>query len=384
MKKLYIIIVVVIIFLLSSFFIYINIEKNKTENNSNQIIEEKIYPKEYSFTLLGTGDALLHNPVYDIALESDGTYNFDGIFTEIDDTILNADLAYINQETVFASPPYSSYPRFNTPSDWGDTLIKYGFDLISLANNHSMDQGEKGALESISYWESKDEVNAVGMASSFEIRDNIKIEEINNIKYAFLSYTFSTNGLPVPKGKEYLANMYSKELAQTHIDSVKNETDIIIVAMHWGTEYTDEPNEYQKDVANELSEMGVDIILGNHPHWMQPIEKINDTIIVYSMGNFISNQMILASNSYYSWSVAMGAFVTMDINKIVSENNEEIYIDNINVELLFHHKENKRYKIIPFDQMNESYHKDYISLYEEHKERMTSLYSEVTVSPLTN
>ncbi len=346
---------------------------------------EEVWPKESSFTLLGTGDALLHNPIYDIALQPDGSYDFSEIFTEIKGTIEEADLAYINQETVFASPPYSSYPLFNTPSAWGDALIENGFDLISLANNHSMDQYGSGAKESIAWWEAKEDiVYTSGMASSFEKRDNIRIEEINGISYAFLSYTYGTNGMPIPTGEEYLTNLYSKELAQKHIESVRDNVDVIIVAMHWGNEYTSSPNTYQTTVAQELADMNVDIIMGNHPHWMQPITRINDTVVVYSMGNFISNQMIIANQAAYTWSVATGGFVTMDINKKEYEDGtSEITINNINVELLFHHKDNYgHYKIIPFDQMNTGYHWNYVNLYNEHKTRMTSMSDEVTVSPL--
>ncbi len=358
---------------------------------NDEVPEDKepveIWPKESSFSLLGTGDALLHNPIYDIALQSDGSYDFSEIFTEIDDTIKEADLAYINQETVFANPPYSSYPLFNTPSAWGDALIENGFDLISLANNHSMDQLGSGAKESLAYWETKqDLVYTSGMHTSFEDRDNIRIEEVNGISYAFLSYTYGTNGMPIPAGEEYLANLYSKELAQKHIDSVRENVDVIIVAMHWGNEYQANPNTYQTTVAQELADMDVDVILGNHPHWMQPITRIDDTVVVYSMGNFISNQMIIANQSTYTWSVATGGFVTMDINKTEYEDGTiDIEVNNINVELLFHHKDNYgHYKIIPFDQMTTDYHYNYVSLYEEHKDRMTSMSDEVTVTPLTN
>ncbi len=388
-KKVLLTIISFTVISLSSLGLYLKffheITIQKSINIDDTILEEK-WPKEYSFNLLGTGDALLHNPVFDIALQPDGSYVFDDVFTEIGDTIKDADLAYINQETVFStSKPLSSYPLFNTPSDWGDALIEQGFDLISLANNHSMDMGGVGAKESIAYWESKD-VYATGMASSFEKRDNIKIETINGISYAFLSYTYGTNGMPIPTGEEYLANLYSKELAQMHIDSVRDEVDIIIVAMHWGSEYNATPNTYQTTVANELAQMDVDIILGNHPHWIQPIEIIDDTVVVYSMGNFISNQMIIANQSPYTWSVATGCFVTMDVNKTVYEDGTiETDVSNINVELLFNYKSPERtYKIIPFDQMNTGYYSNYVSLYETHKERVTSLSDEVTVSPLVN
>ncbi len=385
--KILLIIFTFLIASLGSLAIYMHyfyqIDKNPDDLPNNEPPAE-VWPKETSFSLLGTGDALLHNPIYDIALRSDGSYDFSEIFTEISSTIQSHDLAYINQETVFASPPYSSYPLFNTPSAWGDALINNGFDLISLANNHSMDQLGSGAKESISYWESKPEVYTAGMASSYEKRDNIRIEEINGISYAFLSYTYGTNGMPIPSGEDYLVNLYSKELAMQHVNSVRDTVDVIIVAMHWGNEYQDTPNTYQKTVAQELADMNVDIVLGNHPHWMQPIEIIDDTVIVYSMGNFISNQMIIANDPTYTWSVATGGFVTMNINKTLYEDGtSEINISDINVELLFHYKSPQRtYKIIPFSQMNETYHWNYINLYEEHKTRMTSMSDQVTVTPL--
>lgn len=386
-KALIIIIIIVLTFLILGSFAYLNYSgKKEVIINENDVLEndedevETVYPITESFSLLATGDALIHNVIFYQYASRD--YDFTGIFSEVTDYINQFDVKYINQETVFADGAYSGYPLFNTPSSWGDAMIYAGFNLFSLATNHSYDMFSSGAFDNVSYWKSQIGVGYAGMNDSSE--REYYITNVNGITYGFLSYTEHTNGLSISSDYSYLVDVYSEELAQSDIDYLRDLVDVVIVAMHWGTEYTSEPNTFQKETAQDLADMGVDIILGNHPHWIQPIEYIGDTLVIYSMGNFISNQISLISSSYYTESVAVGAMVSMDVNKVTYETGEsEVYTDNINVELIYSYRaSNGDYFVIPFSKMDETYNSDYITIYEKHKERITMYSDLVNVNPL--
>ncbi len=357
-----------------------NITDNKQTDIKKDIKEEKEEEEEEipekKISLLATGDAVIHSGIYKAAKTNDG-YDFNSMLSMLSDIIPKYDISFINQETPFADKEPSNYPTFNTPHEWGDALINVGFNMVSLSNNHSMDQGEQGVLDTLNYWNTTN-VYHNGMASSFKEQTSYEIEEKNGITYAMLAYTKGTNGINVPSGKEYLVNVYSYELAKKDIEKLRDNVDVLIISMHWGDEYQASPNDYQSQVAQELASLDVDIVLGNHPHWIQPIEYIDNTLVIYSMGNFISNQMSIAHKYPYTESVTVGAMVTMDIIK-----KEDIIIDNISVELIYSYlSPNNEYLVIPFSKMNESYASNYIDLYEEHKTRITSLSDLVSVVPL--
>lgn len=360
-------------------------EENIFINNENEEIEleEEIitWPQTTSFSMVTTGDALIHESIY-LQYETSDGYDFSGVFTMVEDYINQYDIKYINQETVFASGSYSGYPLFNTPSQWGDAMIDAGFNLFSLATNHSYDQFSTGAIENVTYWKSQTGIGYAGMNLEDD-ETNYYIEEVNGITYGFLSYTEHTNGLTVPDDSSYLVDVYSEEKASSDVEELSQLVDFVIVAMHWGTEYTSEPNSDQTKMANELSNMGVDIIIGSHPHWTQPIDYIGDTLVIYSLGNFLSNQLTLTDSSYYTESVAVGALVSFDINMLTYENGDvETYTDNVTVELIYNYRDSDgEYYVIPFSQMNESYNSEYLTIYEEHKDRFTMYSSEVTVNP---
>jgi len=207
-----------------------------------------------------------------------------------------------------------------------------------------------------------------GMAESENDRTNYMIMEKNNISYALLSYTYSTNGITVPSDKPYLVNVYNDELAKKDIEALRDKVDVLIVAMHWGVEYTFTPTEIQKTQAQYLADLGVDIIIGNHPHCIQPIEWKDDTLVIYSLGNFISNQIQLMSSIGYKG--VIGAFAMVDIHKTEHEDGtSEIKLDNLNVDLLYTHRDmtNKTYKVVPFSKMNSTYLPNYKDIYEEYK-----------------
>ena len=339
---------------------------NKKTNKKQKVTKKSTESNKESnrLSMVMVGDCLIHRFVYTDALNSDGTYSFDSMFDEVSPLIKGHDLAFYNQESIIGgkSLGLSAYPRFNSPEEIGDTMVNLGFNLVSLANNHTMDKGEKGVINSVNYWKTKLGVYYTGQALSDEDRENnIKIEEKNGIKYAFLAYTTVTNGLLPPSGKEYLTNIYSKEKAKNDIDIIKDKVDLIIVSMHWGEEYTTNPNSNQKQVAEELSKMGVNLIIGNHAHSIQPVEMINDTLVFYALGNFISAQDTPDKQT--------GTLITLNINKDL---NGKITFNNIKANLLYtYFKGSHNFKVYPYTKLNNSLLNNYETYYNKYKSVLT-------------
>ena len=375
--------------------IYMNYKKENNEStpNTNENINKKDEVKEdevYKISMLATGDALIHNAIfweYSVGGRNSGVYNFDGALDYVRDIVSNYDVAYYNQETPFAGGQADGYPTFSTPSEFGDAMLKAGFNMVSLATNHTMDKGENGALNFYNYFKDKDGVVYNGIADSEESRNNFIIGEKNNITYTMLSYTTSTNGIPVPSGKDYLVNVYDAEQVKQDIEAVRDKVDILIVAMHWGVEYASEPNSSQIEIANYLADLGVDIIIGCHPHVLQPITMIDDTVVMYSLGNFISNQY--GTGDYNK---LVGLMATLDITKTVTPEGEvSIDIDNLGGELIFTKyngdpiatANHDGHVVIPFSKMtDDSYLKDYVRIYEKYTNILESMGTDLNIVPL--
>ncbi len=360
--------VLLILILLSLFgLILLNLKPSgKKENTKKSSTTSKTTEKKPSneLSMVLVGDCLIHRYVYTDASNNDGTYSFSKMFTEVSDLIKDHDLAYYNQESNIGgkSLGLSAYPRFNSPEEIGDDMLNLGFNLISLANNHTMDKGEKGVINSVNYWKTKSGVYYTGEALSWEDREsNIKVLEKNGIKYAFFSYTTVTNGLLPPTGKEYLTNIYSKEKAQNDINKVKDKADFIIVAMHWGEEYTTNPSANQKQVASDLSKMGVNLIIGNHAHSLQPVEMINDTLVFYALGNFIAAQDTVDKQT--------GAIVSLNVKK---DDNGKITFNNVKADLIYTYFKNAtNFKVYPYTKLNNTLLNGYEKYYDKYKAVLT-------------
>ena len=378
-----------VLIILTGILGYLYFTDNLNKVKANPVIElfsepKETWPKTYSASFIAAGDTVIHNDVMNYAKQADGSYDFNPYMTEITDIIHNYDIAYYNQETVFGGSEigYSSYPRFNSPSELGDAMLNTGFNMVSLANNHSYDRGEQALLHSLNYWKNQENIMINGAAESEEDRTNYIIMEKNNITYAMLSYTYGLNGFKLPAGKDYLVNVYSDELAKKDIEALRDKVDVLIVAMHWGVEYTHNPTDVQKQQAQYLASLGVDVIVGNHPHCIQPVEWIDNTLVIYALGNLLSNQIILINN--YGYKVAVGAFAMMDFNKLVNEDGTtKITIDNVEFELHFNYKDStsKTYKIVPFSKMNTNYLSNYQKVYEEFKAVLQKYDSSIKVKP---
>ena len=349
---------------------------NKSKNTATN--EEKVKkPREYEASLFMIGDALIHSSVYMDAKKDDGTYDFKPMLEFIKPIAKKYDLRYYNQETILggAELGYSNYPRFNSPQAVGDAFLDAGFNLVSLANNHTMDKGETGVINSVNYWKSKKNIAFTGQWTSQEERDEAKIYKINGISYAFFSYTTWTNGLETPTGKEYLNNVYSYEKASNDINKVKDFVDVIIVAMHWGIEYSFNVSQSQINIANELSSLGVNLIIGAHPHVVEPVEYINDgkTLVIYSLGNFISDQVGIEKLT--------GLMMEVKIKKRVEvDNTVNVSIVEPKAQLIYtkSSRSGKRnFKVYPYSKLNDDLLPNYNSYYETYKSVVSSRYPDL-------
>lgn len=353
-----------------------------TQSKDNKVKET--WPKVEKVSLIAGGDTVVHDQVAAFAKKSDDTYDFNPYFTEIKDMISSYDIAYYNQETTLGGKElgYTFYPMFNTPTEFGQAMVNTGFNMVSLANNHSYDRGEKAVINSVNFWNSQNDVMTNGMALSDDERTNYQIMTKNGISYAMLSYTYGLNGFKLPNGKDYLVNVYSDELVKKDIEAIRDKVDVLIVAMHWGVEYTHNPTNTQKTQAKYLASLGVDVIIGNHPHCIQPVEWIDNTLVIYSLGNLISNQVILVPK--YGQKVAIGAFATMDFIKTTNEDGtKNIKIDNLEIELSYTYKNTaeKYYKVIPFSKMNTKYLSNYEEIYNEFKNVIQKFDNNIKVKP---
>ena len=362
---------------------------NKIKDSIDKIIEPENPIKTYTAKLIATGDGLIHSPIYKAAYNN-GTYDFSNMLTYTKEKLKDYDIKYYNQETVFDDTiSYGSYPRFNTPSAFGQNMIDAGFNLVSLATNHSMDMGNDSAKRSAEWWEGKDKILATGMASTPEKRNEHKIMEANGITYTMLSYTYGTNGIPVKE--DYTVNLFDEEKVKADIAAVRDKVDILIVAMHWGTEYLQDATTTQREQAKFLADNGVDIVLGTHSHCIEPWEWIDDTVVFYSFGNFISNQMGAEQANVRKVGV-IGMFATLDITKTVDteKNTTEIKVDNIGADLNFTYRYYNKdigkndYLVIPFSKMESKYLNNYEDVYNEFSEVLKKYDDSIKIEPLSD
>ncbi len=248
-------------------------------------------------SFVAVGDNLIHDTVYEqAAARSSSGYDFSDAYERIADKISEPDVAILNQETIISTEHnVSSYPMFNSPVEVGDEMLEIGFDVFNIATNHSIDCGEKGLVSAINFWKSKNAVTTGAYLNNDDF-NNIPMRDVNGVKIAYLGLTESTNGLSLPDDSDVILVKASDEsLLQQRIMKAKETADVVIVNAHWGNEYTHEPTNAQRELAQKLAAWGADVIIGHHPHVIQPVEYITNsdgrkTLVAYSLGNFISAQ----------------------------------------------------------------------------------------------
>lgn len=373
--KLLIVLVIGILFGASAVFYVRLTSDNVKENEDEEQKEEVVVTKEeMTASLVMVGDALIHYGVYNAAYDGEN-YDFKPMLALIKPLVADYDLKYYNQETILGGTELglSSYPLFNSPYEVGDAFVDAGFNLVSLATNHTMDKGEEGVINSLNYWSKQEDVYTAGSYLSSEDRDEVVIKEVNGITYSFFSYTTWTNGLETPEGKEYLNNVYDAEKVKEDIEKVRDQVDVVIVAMHWGTEYSTSVSSDQQEIANYLASLGVDIIIGSHPHVVEPIEFIDDTMVIYSLGNFISDQEGIERLT--------GLMVSIDIHKTVDNGITTIELENPKAELLYTASDNG-FIVYPYTSLTDDILPDYKSYYETYKSIVLSLDSSIEMPSL--
>ena len=314
-------------------------EKNKTNNNSEET------PTDTTFTLTAIGDIMCHNTQYlDAYNDETGEYDFSYVFDDISLYTKTADICIGNLETTFAGEDvgYSSYPTFNTPDSLAYELKDIGVDVLSTAGNHALDKGFNGLSRTIDVLNDAD-ISHLGTYKSKEEQDKTLIKYVKGIKIAFVNFAYGTNGIPIPSDKPYCVNLIDENLMKEQIDRAKEEEpDIIIACMHWGTEYKTTPNSTQEQLADFLFKNGVDIILGTHPHVLEPMEKrtvtlddgsTKDGFVIYSLGNFIADQ-----NAEYTRD---SIILNIDITK---HTDGKITIDNYEYVPIYMYKDTSKKK----------------------------------------
>ncbi len=274
---------------------------NQTQNDTRQSETSTTIPQHTKVTLVAVGDNLIHNTLIDAGEKEDGTRDYTSFYENMKGDIEGADIAVINQETMLGgeSFEYSGYPMFNTPWEVGDAAVNAGFDVFTCATNHSMDIGSAGVEKELEFFAQYPEIVHLGTNASEEDYNKITYYEKNDIKFALLNYTYGTNGISIPEDKPYIINMLDEEKVKKDITEARKNADVVIVFPHWGTENSHDVSDMQKKYVKIFSDLGVDIVIGAHPHVLQPVEWVTNEqsgkkmLVYYSIGNFISHQVNL-------------------------------------------------------------------------------------------
>lgn len=321
-------------------------------------------------TLSMVGDVLLHMTVENTSKDKKGNYNFKPIFTEIKDLVKSYDLAIVNQETILGGEELgvTGYPMFNAPVEIGDAIYDTGFDVVLHANNHALDRGKKGIINTLKFWRTKyPELDILGMYDKEEESKKIYVKEVNGIKIAILNYTYGTNGLKPPVDMPYAVNYLVENKVEADIKKARKKADFVIVCPHWGTEYFHGVSDYQKYWTNIFLKNKVDLVIGAHPHVIEPVEWVKDKksghkmLVYYSLGNFLNGtEAINALGNRY-----IGGMATVVIEK---KGNRKAQISEYGIRALVNHRENKLYgsKIYELSDYSEKLAKKH-AIREQHK-----------------
>lgn len=255
-------------------------------------------PAPVTLRMLSVGDNLIHDGIFEQAQKRAGGsgYDFSFCYARIKDTVAAADIATINQETIVAnSYDPSGYPLFNSPDELGQAVVNTGFDVVNLANNHMLDKTSKGLSQAIDFWDGTRLVRT-GAYKNAEDLNRVEYIEKNGIKIGLVGITQYTNGLSLPSDSPLKYILTTDEATiERKIKAAKDACDVVLVNVHWGSEYTTTPSQDQKNLAKKMASWGANVIIGHHPHVLQPMEWIDNgdgtrTLVAYSLGNFISQQ----------------------------------------------------------------------------------------------
>ncbi|CZQ87284.1 CapA family protein [Trichococcus ilyis] len=274
-------------------------------------------------SFIGVGDNLIHDSVFRDAELADGSYDFKPIYENVAKDIEQADIAFLNQETIIAGDDYaySGYPAFNTPPEIAQDMSELGFDLVNGATNHALDYDYPGALNSLAVWNEQKDIVYTGIFASEADRNAIRTIEREGVTFSFLAYTYGTNG--IEPDTTYRVSYFDEEQIRQDVAKAKSISDVVIVSAHWGDENTQQISEMQRTYARLFADLEVDVVIGTHPHILQPIEWVtgergNETLVVYSLGNFVAHSL----TDYNT----LGGMVTFDF---VVAADETVTVENV-------------------------------------------------------
>ena len=242
-------------------------------------------------TLVMVGDMLLHTPVVEAATDDEGNYDFHYLFRDLGEQIQEADIAMVNQEVVLGGSEIgvSDYPCFNAPQEVGDALYDAGFDVVCHATNHALDKGSRGLRNTIDYWESAHpDMVIAGIHGSAEDQQEITTIESHGVTFAILNYTYGTNGIAIPSDMPYGVDLLEEDRVAADLERAEELADVTIVCPHWGVEYQLEQSASQERWADFFIEHGADLVIGTHPHVIQPVEERDGVPVYYSLGNYVN------------------------------------------------------------------------------------------------
>lgn len=281
-------------------------EKNPTAATSVSLVNEEESSTEEKeqdakVTIVAVGDNLIHNTLIAAGEQEDGTLDYTSLYANIKPEIEKADIAIIDQETILGGSEfeYTGYPIFNSPWEIGDAAIDAGFDIFNCATNHTLDKGWAGIENEIEYFSTKEGVVRLGVNANEQEYNQITYYEKNGITFSLLNYTYGTNGIPLPEDKPWCVNLLDKDKVTADIKEARANSDVVMVFPHWGNENSHDVSDYQREYTQLFYDLGVDIVIGCHPHVLQPVEWITSEdsdhkmLVYYSLGNFISHQIEL-------------------------------------------------------------------------------------------
>lgn len=375
-KKIWIFIIVILLVIGSIFLITNHLEttndnkddKTKKTTVSTTKRNDTIEKKEINFTFVG--DLLFESLFYKAI---DNGYDKNVYFNRVKKYFVDDDISVGNMEVVIGNKNLSvsgdGY-NFCAPEYIGDLVSSLDFEILATANNHVNDRGISGIDSTIDYFKNNTNIKTVGTYKDKEDRENIRIIDIDGIKVGFLAYTYGTNikidpsnrsrvGLFRDPDTKTMTDEY-KNLLIKEITNLNNKTDIQVVIMHWGTEFTFTPNDEQREMAKFLNSLGVDIIMGSHSHSIQPIDIIgedNKTLVYYSMGNFVSHDDDIArtekGNEKFDNAYQFGLLSKV---KVEYENNKVDFKEIKTIPVVNYFDKNKtNFELIPYSEYNTNY-----------------------------
>lgn len=339
------------------------IEAREHDDPKHEREEEQAKKEEVTISIGAIGDVLLHARVYETAEAENGEYDFSPMLAAVEPLLQAPDFMMANQESMPGGVELglSTYPLFNSPQEIVRDLQNAGVDMIVGANNHTLDGGIEAVESALDFY---DEIGMdyVGVYRDTEDRQTDRIVTVDGVKLGVLAYTYGTNGIPIPEGHEDVVALIEPERMVEDVRSLREKVDVVIVHLHWGNEYEREPNEEQRQLAAELSEAGVDVIFGHHPHVLQPVEWISaesseqedgpssdnpsndepsnkETIVFYSLGNFLSGQDFEYTD--------IGGVATVEITKVTEGDDTSVNVHSPHLEPTLVVNENNRYSVFP-------------------------------------